>query len=118
MTARPYYGAGSYIRTEEASAAEADGRKRKTGTRRTVDYGCTNAKWLTDRLCQRSLYDEKPMRPALNEIINVYKSLNFQTKRQMLPASAYGTNPSLSLAIKYVHTSTNKIKHPVNVVKV
>jgi hypothetical protein len=36
----------------------------------------------------------------------------------MLPAVAYKANPATSLAIKYVHTSTNKIKHPVNVVKV
>src|SRR2546423_347327 len=35
----------------------------------------------------------------------------------MLPAKAYH-NPSTSVTIKYVHTSTNKIKHPVNVVKV
>lgn len=35
----------------------------------------------------------------------------------MKPASAYD-NPATSLAIKYVHTSTNKNKFSVNVVKV
>ena len=35
----------------------------------------------------------------------------------MHPSAAY-LNPSSSLTIKYVHTSTNKIKHPVFVVKV
>ena len=72
MTARPYYGAGGYTKAEDVSRDDGDGRKRKAGTRRTVDYGCTNAKWLIDRLCQRSAYDEKPMRPGLNEIINVF----------------------------------------------
>lgn len=36
----------------------------------------------------------------------------------MLPTKAYLKNPATSVAVKYVHTSTNKIKHPVNVVKV
>ena len=71
MAAKPYYGAGSYIKTEEAKGAEIEGRKRKVGTRRTVDYGCTNAKWLSLRLCRRSCYDEDPMQPTMNEIINV-----------------------------------------------
>ena len=74
MAAKPYYGAGSYIRTEEASKEDSEGRRRKVGTRRTVDYGCTNAKWLLDRFCQRSAYDEKPMRPGLNEVINVHSA--------------------------------------------
>jgi hypothetical protein len=72
MTARPYYGAGGYSRPEEISKEDGEGRKRKVGTRRTVDYGCTNAKWLLDRLSQRSIYDEKTMRPGLNEVINVH----------------------------------------------
>jgi hypothetical protein len=73
MAARPYYGAGGYTRDTEASANEGEGRKRKTGTRRTVDYGCTNAKWLAERLCQRSEFDEKCIRPNINEVINVYR---------------------------------------------
>jgi hypothetical protein len=72
MTARPYYGAGGFSRTEEAPKDDGEGRKRKGGTRRTVDYGCTNAKWLMERLCQRSPNDEKSMRPGLNEVINVF----------------------------------------------
>lgn len=72
MAARPYYGAGGYMKEQQQTQQDdAEGRKRRTGTRRTVDYGCTNAIWLTERLCRRSIYDEKPMRPALNEIINV-----------------------------------------------
>lgn len=71
MTARPYYGGGGYGRTEDPTRDDGEGRKRKVGTRRTVDYGCTNAKYLTDRLCRRSLFDEIPMRPALNDVIKV-----------------------------------------------
>jgi hypothetical protein len=75
MTTRPYHGAGSYGRTEDPAKEDGEGRKRKVGTRRTVDYGCTNAKYLTDRLCRRSLFDETPMRPALNDVINVVPSI-------------------------------------------
>jgi hypothetical protein len=71
MAVRPYYGAGGYTRETEVRE-DGEGRRRKTGTRRTVDYGCTNAKWIAERLCQRSPFDEIPMRPNLNEVINVY----------------------------------------------
>jgi len=71
MTARPYYGAGTYIKAEPFVKADPESRKRKAGTRRTVDYGCTNAKWLLERPCRRSDFDEKAMRPGLNEMINV-----------------------------------------------
>ena len=69
MAARSSYGAG--YGNQQQSGQEEGGQKRRVGTRRTVDYGCTNAVWLTERLCRRSIYDEKQMRPALNEIINV-----------------------------------------------
>lgn len=75
MTTRPYHGAGSYGRTDDTAKEDGEGRKRKVGTRRTVDYGCTNAKYLTDRLCRRSLFDETRMRPALNDVINVVPSI-------------------------------------------
>lgn len=71
MASRPYYGAGGYARTEQNAGEDGEGRKRKVGTRRTVDYGCTNAKYLLEHACIRSKYDEKPMRPGLNDIINV-----------------------------------------------
>ena len=105
MAARPYYGAGSYIRTEEADKEDAEGRRRKVGTRRTVDYGCTNSKWLLDRLCRRSAYDEKPMRPALNDVINVASTLYIandrcsqlqptrRTLHHQLPSNMYTLQP-------------------------
>jgi hypothetical protein len=111
MASRHYHGG----RNDE-SRDDGEGRRKKTGTRRTVDYTCTNVRWFLERNCQRSARDERWMRPALNEVINVLELNAALTK--MLPAVAYGNNPSTSLAIKYVHTSTNKIKHPVNVVKV
>ena len=72
---------GPFIRREdcqeyEAAAMEDGERKRKTGTRRTVDYGCTNVKWLTERLCRRSEYDEIIPRPELNAVIDVYPLLH------------------------------------------
>ena len=75
MAARPYYGAAGYVRAEEPAKEEGEGKRRKAGTRRTVDYGCPYAIWLRDRLCERSCSDEKPMRPALNELINVLSVL-------------------------------------------
>ena len=73
MAAKPYYGAANYIKTEEPGIKdEGEGRRRRVGTRRTVDYGCTNTTWLLQRLCQRNAYDVNPMRPALNDVINVF----------------------------------------------
>jgi hypothetical protein len=60
------------IKAESFLKADPESRKRKGGTRRTIDYGCTNVKWLLERYCQRSDFDEKPMRPGLNELINVF----------------------------------------------
>ena len=37
---------------------------------------------------------------------------------QLLPPKAYPDNPSTSLCTKFVHTSTNKIRCPVNCVVV
>jgi hypothetical protein len=72
---RPSHGSGGYGRTEDPGKEDGEGRKRKVGTRRTVDYGCTNAKYLTDQFCRRSVFDETPMRPALNDVINVVLSI-------------------------------------------
>jgi hypothetical protein len=37
---------------------------------------------------------------------------------QLLPAAAYPTNSSTSIASRYVHTSTNKNRSPINIVSV
>lgn len=37
---------------------------------------------------------------------------------QLLPPPAYPDNPSTSILSKYVHTSTNKVRCPINVVRV
>lgn len=37
---------------------------------------------------------------------------------QLLPPAAYSDNPATSLPTKHIHASLNKIKHPINVVKV
>jgi hypothetical protein len=41
-----------------------------------------------------------------------------ETLHQFLPPQAYSTNPSTSIMTKYVHTSTNKIRCPINIVRV
>ena len=37
---------------------------------------------------------------------------------QLLPPAAYPDNPATCLPTKHIHASLNKIKHPINVVKV
>ena len=45
--------------------------------------------------------------------------IDWQTQRaKFLSPTCYPTNPSTSICGKYVHTSTNKIRCPVNVVSV
>ena len=39
-------------------------------------------------------------------------------RTQLLPPAAYNDNPAMSLCTKHAHASLNKIKHPINVVKV
>lgn len=39
-------------------------------------------------------------------------------REQLLPPAAYADNPAMSLCTKHAHASLNKIKHPINVVKV
>lgn len=39
-------------------------------------------------------------------------------RTQLLPPAAYSDNPAMSLCTKHAHASLNKIKHPINVVKV
>ena len=69
---RPNYGGGGQIQQQDMNKEDGE-KKRKVGTRRTVDYGCTNEIWCLERLAERSKrFDEKWMRPALNEIINVF----------------------------------------------
>lgn len=75
---------------------------KKLQTRRTVDYGSGMALFLQ----QRRLGTTAPqIRNDANYILN------------LLPPVVYANNPAAALCVKYVHTSSNKNKHPINALK-
>lgn len=76
---------------------------KKQGHRRAVDHGNTFSKYVLDRLQQRPMSYNK-VRPEASHIIDV------------LPPLAYRQDAVTSVTTKFVHTSINKIKHPVLVV--
>ncbi|KAL0580675.1 pre-mRNA cleavage and polyadenylation factor (CPF) complex subunit [Marasmius crinis-equi] len=77
---------------------------KKTRPRRTVDYNGGLGRWMLLRKMIPSPGYVPYMRPCLPAIIG------------LLPPKAYPENPSTSLCTKFVHTSTNKIRCPVNIV--
>ncbi|PPQ66041.1 hypothetical protein CVT26_010797 [Gymnopilus dilepis] len=77
---------------------------KKTRPRRTVDYNGGVGRWALLKKLRPNPYFVPHMRPAPPFIID------------LLPPKAYPENPSTSLCTKFVHTSTNKIRCPVNVV--
>ncbi|KAF8528197.1 WD40-repeat-containing domain protein [Hysterangium stoloniferum] len=82
------------VRDQEAAAQKQllDGKAlKKTRPRRTVDYAGGMGRWALMRKLRTN-------------------------PRYLLPPKAYPTNASTSLCTKFVHTSTNKIRCPVNVV--
>ncbi|KAH8100286.1 WD40-repeat-containing domain protein [Cristinia sonorae] len=91
---------------EMAMARQAmDGKVvKKVRPRRTVDYGGPLGRWALLRKMRPSTTYVPYLRPAPPYIID------------LLPPKAYPDNPSTSLCTKFVHTSTNKIRCPVNCV--
>ncbi|THH05312.1 hypothetical protein EW145_g4889 [Phellinidium pouzarii] len=77
---------------------------KKTRPRRTVDYGGSMGRSILNRKSRPNPSYVPYIRPAAPFIID------------LLPPKAYPTNPSTSLTTKFVHTSTNKIRCPVNTV--
>ncbi|CAG8690228.1 26075_t:CDS:10 [Dentiscutata erythropus] len=105
---RKSYGSrhAGYGSNSNAQRAVFDGKRmRKAIQRRTVDFNCSIGKFLQDRIWIRDQRDMKFLRPKPNFIID------------LLPPSAYLHNPVNAVATKYVHTSTNKNRYPVNVVR-
>ncbi|KAJ7348938.1 WD40-repeat-containing domain protein [Mycena albidolilacea] len=90
----------------EASArAFADGKPiKKTRPRRTVDYNGGLGRWALLRKLRPNHGYVPYLRPSPPYIID------------LLPPKAYPDNSSTSLCTKFVHTSTNKVRCPVNVV--
>ncbi|KAA1477710.1 WD40 repeat-like protein [Dentipellis sp. KUC8613] len=77
---------------------------KKTRPRRTVDYGGGMGRWAQMRKLRPNPTYCPYLRPSPPYIID------------LLPPKAYPDNASTSLCTKFVHTSTNKIRCPVNVV--
>ncbi|KAJ7221550.1 WD40-repeat-containing domain protein [Mycena pura] len=90
---------------EAAARAFADGRPiKKTRPRRTVDYNGGLGRWILLRKLRPNHGYVPNLRPAPPYIVD------------LLPPEAYRDNASTSLCTKFVHTSTNKVRCPVNVV--
>lgn len=73
---------------------------RKLGHRRTIDHGNTFSRLALDR-SQNAFTGASRIRPDASYI------------SELLPPFAYKQDPITSLPTKFVHTSINKIKHPV-----
>ncbi|KDR81955.1 hypothetical protein GALMADRAFT_240297 [Galerina marginata CBS 339.88] len=97
---------GKIMEQELANARQMiDGKIiKKTRPRRTVDYNGGMGRWALLRKLRSNPHYVPHMRPSPPFIID------------LLPPKAYPENPSTSLCTKFVHTSTNKIRCPVNVV--
>ncbi|KAI0035021.1 WD40-repeat-containing domain protein [Vararia minispora EC-137] len=91
---------------EQAVARQVvDGKVlKKTRPRRTVDHSGAMGRWNLMRRRHTSMKAVPYMRPRPPYIID------------LLPPKAYPDNNSTSLCTKFIHTSTNKIRCPVNVV--
>ncbi|GAB5589750.1 pre-mRNA cleavage and polyadenylation factor (CPF) complex subunit [Umbelopsis nana] len=106
FTPRPPRTPGQEDRYVPASKMVFDGKRmRGRIQRRTVDYNHTIARWYQQRLWQRDRRDHKFLRPDPSFLVD------------LLPPAAYPDNPVNAVTTKFVHTSTNKIRCPVNVVR-
>ncbi|XP_025684473.2 flowering time control protein FY isoform X1 [Arachis hypogaea] len=77
-------------------------RIRKLTQRKAVDYTSTVVRYMQVRMWQRDSRDRTVLQPTPAAAID------------MLPAAGYPDNPSTSFAAKFVHTSLNKNRCPIN----
>ncbi|KAI2462848.1 WD40 repeat-like protein [Annulohypoxylon bovei var. microspora] len=85
---------------------DSGGFVRARGRRPVTDYGSTLAHWMRNREPRfKGGFMGEAERPSASYIVN------------MLPPLARVTNPADSVPTKHLHSSLNKIKHPVNVVR-
>ncbi|KAG8967051.1 pre-mRNA cleavage and polyadenylation factor (CPF) complex subunit [Tulasnella sp. 419] len=90
---------------EAAQKLGMDGKAiKKAKPRRTVDYGGELGRWAMIKKMRPNPSYSPYIRPAPPFVVD------------LLPPKAYPTNTSTSLCTKFVHTSTNKIRYPVNIV--
>ncbi|PKI82754.1 pre-mRNA cleavage and polyadenylation factor (CPF) complex subunit [Malassezia vespertilionis] len=86
-------------------AAGYEGRRmRRYMHRRIVDYWGTIPQWEMERAQRSTVRNEVFLRPSPHQVV------------RMLPPYAYGESSS-SVASVLAHTSTNKIRCPINVVR-
>ncbi|KXJ94759.1 WD40-repeat-containing domain protein [Microdochium bolleyi] len=79
---------------------------RARGRRPVTDYGSTMVHWMRDRQPRfKGSYHGELERPSPSYIVD------------MLPPLARVTSPADTVPTKHLHSSLNKIKHPVNVVR-
>ncbi|KAL8546829.1 hypothetical protein ACS0TY_006520 [Phlomoides rotata] len=95
----PFPGQPPYDAHADSFAAK---RMRKIGQRRAVDYTSTVVRYMQLRMFQRDSRDRTVLQPTPAAAID------------MLPTAAYLDNPSTSFAAKFVHTSLNKNRCPIN----
>lgn len=79
-----------------------DEEPKKLQTRRTVDYGSGMVQYMQQRRLGSTM-------PAIRDDPDYILDL--------LPPVVDIDNPAASLCVKYIHTSSNKNKHPVNAVR-
>lgn len=88
-----------------AQQAGFEGRRvRKFLQRRTVDWNEEYNRWSLARRLQTCARADKVVRPGASHVV------------ELLPAAAY-RNSAQAVTTNLVHTSTNKIRCPVNVVR-
>lgn len=123
-----------------------DGKVKKVRPRRTVDYGGPMGRWALVSICIDSSNEyililsasyescDRTKRMCRSYGLRRHISSTYDWKQsmdvlylqlkyillflQLLPPKAYPENASTSLCTKFVHTSTNKIRCPVNCVTV
>ncbi|KAK3322269.1 WD40-repeat-containing domain protein [Apodospora peruviana] len=83
-----------------------DGPPRARGRRPVTDYGATVVNWMRHRQPRyKGSYAGESERPSVSYIVD------------MLPPSARVSSAADSVPTRHLHSSLNKIKHPVNVVR-
>jgi len=89
-----------------AGAGGGAGFMRARGRRPVTDYGSTMVHWMRDRHPRfKGSFHGELERPSPSYIVD------------MLPPLARVTSPADTVPTKHLHSSLNKIKHPVNVVR-
>ncbi|KAK4138331.1 WD40 repeat-like protein [Trichocladium antarcticum] len=83
-----------------------DGPPRARGRRPVTDYGATIVHWMRHRQPRyKGAFIGETERPSPSYIVD------------MLPPHARLTSPADSVPTRHLHSSLNKIKHPINVVR-